>query len=122
MPKKATRTTGPRKEKTTAKQGPNEFTLHIVSDATGTLANHLVSSVLTQFPDARITKVFHVFQDTPEKVARLLDRFHGVSPFVVHAVIDPESKRILRRGCVERRIRHLDLTQCWLNLLRTISG
>ena len=87
------------------------FTIHLVSDATGNLASHMVNTVLTQFPHLKMRKIYHNFQDDAtdvQKTIRVLRR--RSNHMVLHALTNPETKTALRHACTERGIPHFDLT------------
>jgi regulator of PEP synthase PpsR (kinase-PPPase family) len=87
-----------------------QFTLHIISDATGSLASHLINVILTQFPDVEIKQVYHTFQDSHEKIRESVRSFGDKHQIVLHSLTDPELKSLIREECVQRRIPHFDLT------------
>lgn len=86
------------------------YTLHLVSDATGTLASHMINAVLTQFPDLRVKQVYHVFQNRPDEIEHTIDSFKHRNHLVFFALLDPEAKRRIHEACVESHIPHYDLT------------
>lgn len=91
--------------------GGKTFTIHLVSDATGNLASHMVNTTLTQFPTLKLKKVYHNFQDDAEDVQNTIKSLRRRSNHVVlHALTNPESKAALRNACAERDIPHFDLT------------
>jgi regulator of PEP synthase PpsR (kinase-PPPase family) len=46
------------------------YTLHIISDATGTLARSVISAVLTQFPDLQAKQIYRRVHDPAEAAPR----------------------------------------------------
>jgi regulator of PEP synthase PpsR (kinase-PPPase family) len=90
--------------------GRSRFTLHIISDATGSLANHFINVILTQFPDVEIKQVYHTFQDSREKIRETARSFGQRHQIVVHSLTDPELKSRVREECVDREIPNFDLT------------
>lgn len=110
-----TRTTrGTETRKTSGSRGRSSgraaFTLHIISDATGSLANHFINVILTQFPDVDIKQVYHTFQDSREKIRETARSFGDRHQLVVHSLTDPELKSLVREECVDRGIPNFDLT------------
>jgi len=88
----------------------NHYTLHIVSDLTGSLADHLISSVLTQFPDIDFTMHYHTFCDTPEKLQKTIDAFGRGRHLVFYALVDSANKQAIHNACRERGIPSFDVT------------
>lgn len=107
--------------KTRASKRPR-YTLHIVSDATGSLASHLINTILTQFPGVDFRKVYHTFQDSPSKVAETIKTFGKRQQIVLHSLVDPESKTAVRNACVSLRIPHFDLTGSLVQFLSDHIG
>ena len=85
-------------------------TIHVVSDSTGGLAQHMVGAILTQFPDLDAKMEFHPFRDTEEKIRETIDRFKKRSTVVLHALVDPHCKSLVGAACGERGVPHYDLT------------
>jgi regulator of PEP synthase PpsR (kinase-PPPase family) len=100
----------PETSRSAQRQRRRRFTLHIVSDATGSLANHFINVILTQFPDVDITQVYHTFQDSREKISETARSFGDRHQIVVHSLTDPELKSLVRDVCVDREIPNFDLT------------
>jgi [pyruvate, water dikinase]-phosphate phosphotransferase / [pyruvate, water dikinase] kinase len=124
-----TRTTGgtrkaPAKNKKAASRKPSRptYSLHIVSDATGSLASHLINTILTQFPDLDFKKNYHTFQDNPSKVAKTIKTFGKRHHIVLHSLVDPDSKTAIRNACVKLRIPHFDLTGSLVQFLSDHTG
>ncbi len=90
--------------------GNPAYTLHLVSDATGTLANHMINAVLTQFPNLRVKQVYHVFQNQPDEIEKTIQSFKRRNHLVFFALLDPVAKQRIHEACVERHISHYDLT------------
>ncbi len=93
-----------------ARRRPKKFTLHIVSDGTGNLAAHMITAILSQFPNVKIDCVFHVFQHSLEKINETTRKFRPGNDIVLHALVDPQLKLAMETACVERDIPHFDLT------------
>lgn len=86
------------------------YTLHIISDATGTLARHVINAVLTQFPDLNVKQIYHVFQNRKDEVEKTIRTFKRRNHLVFFALLDPECKQLIHDACVQRKIPHYDLT------------
>jgi [pyruvate, water dikinase]-phosphate phosphotransferase / [pyruvate, water dikinase] kinase len=95
--------------KSAARRKP-PYTLHLISDATGTLARHMISAVLTQFPQLNVKQVYHVFNNRKDEIEKTIGTFKNRNHLVFFALLDPESKQAIHNACVERKIPHYDLT------------
>ena len=93
-----------------AKKKPTRITLHIVSDATGTLARHLISTVLTQFPDLNLRQVYHTFVQNDDDIQGVVKQLRRTRNLVVFGLIKPEHKKQLCMACDRLRIPRFDLT------------
>jgi regulator of PEP synthase PpsR (kinase-PPPase family) len=115
-----------KRSKSTAKstRGVREpgYHLHIISEVSGNVASRLVAAALARFPDVCFTKVFHVFQDSVEKVMETLDRISPAQSLVLHTLVDPEAKRALRDHCVIHRIPYYDLTSGVVEFISMLVG
>jgi regulator of PEP synthase PpsR (kinase-PPPase family) len=100
-------TTGGRRRRTR----PPTYTIHLISDATGTLARHVVNAVLTQFPRLRVRQLFHVFQNRKDEVEKTIKTFKRRHHLVFFALLDPECRQLIHDACTRMRIPHLDLTE-----------
>ncbi len=99
-----------------------QYTLHVVSDQTGSLANHMITAILTQFPDIEFQKVYHTFQDSPDKVAETVKTFGRRRHIVFHALVDPESKNVIRDACARLKVPHFDLTGSLVQFIADHTG
>jgi regulator of PEP synthase PpsR (kinase-PPPase family) len=96
--------------KTARRKQRRRYTLHLISDATGTLARHVVNAVLTQFPGLRVTQLYHVFQKRKDEVEKTIQTFKRRNHLVFFALLDPGCKRLIHDACVRMKIPHFDLT------------
>ena len=101
--------------------GPS-YTLHILSDATGNLARHMINAVLTQFPGITLAQNYHLMLDQPVKLRDELKRIKGEHSLVFHAMIEPAMKRIVDETCEKRGIPHYDLTGSLVRFLADWTG
>jgi [pyruvate, water dikinase]-phosphate phosphotransferase / [pyruvate, water dikinase] kinase len=88
----------------------SKYTLHIISDATGTLARHMINAVLTQFPDLYVKQIYHVFKNRKVEIENTIRTFKKRNHIVFFALLDPESKKAIHDACVQQKIPHYDLT------------
>ena len=98
------------------------YTLHIISDATGTLARSVISAVLTQFPDLRARQIYHVFARGKEEVEKAIESFGKRHNLVFYALLDSEAKQAINVACVTRKIPHHDLTGALVQFISDNTG
>ena len=98
------------------------YTLHIISDATGSLARSVISAVLTQFPDLQARQIYHVFTKGKEEVEKAIQSFGKRNNIVFYALLDPEAKQAINVACVTRKIPHHDLTGSLVQFISDHTG
>jgi len=98
------------------------YTLHIVSDATGNLASHMISAILTQFPELRFKEVYHIFKNKKKDVEETIQSFRRKHHIVLYALIDPESKKTLHEACARLQIPSYDLTGSLVQFIADHTG
>lgn len=84
--------------------------IHILSDATGGLASHMAQSVLTQFPKSHFRLKYHLFVKSEEDVRRHVSGLQGKRHVLLHRLIRPGHKELLRNLCAELGIPEYDVT------------
>lgn len=86
------------------------FTIHVVSEATGSLAKHIASVLLSQFPKLEHDTKHHPFCATATAAKKIRrDVIASDSPIVLHALTQPAIKRSFMKWCEENEIPHYDL-------------
>lgn len=100
----------------------NLRTIHILSDSTGNLAEHMLAAFLTQFP----SRTFHLRRKTflrsdqdYQKAFQALAQEPGI---VFHAVVSPQAKKRIAAECRKLRLPHCDLTGQFVRFLAEHSG
>ncbi len=102
---------------------PTRYKIHVISDGTGSLADHLVNAVLTQFPGLHTELVYHVFQAHEEEVVATLDALPARGKLLVlHALVSPAAKARVRAFCQRRSIPCHDLTVSLVEFLQEATG
>lgn len=94
----------------TRKAKPPRITLHIVSDATGTLARHLISTVLTQFPGLNLQQVYHTFVEDDEDIQKVVKQLRRTRNLVLFGLVNSDHKTLLSEACDRMNIPSFDLT------------
>lgn len=98
------------------------YTLHIVSDATGNLASHMINAMLTQFPDIQFKEVYHIFKHHKQDIDAAVKSFRRKRHIVFYALMDPDSKKALHEACEAMRIPHFDLTGSLVQFIADHTG
>ena len=81
--------------------------IFLISDRTGITIEKLVHTLLTQFDNATTDAHFRAFQDTPEKISKLVDEIdtfaerEGVAPLVFSSVVDESLRKQLKQAKTE---------------------
>lgn len=84
--------------------------LYVLSDSTGNLARHMVTSFLTQFPAGSFQVVTRPFISEPGRIFESLKIVADRPGIVFHAVVSPELKKLIAQHCEKLKTPCLDLT------------
>src|SRR5512133_1468805 len=88
----AGKTTQVKRSAKTSQRAPRltpPITLHVLSDSTGNLAQHMLTAFLTQFPREAFNIDRRNFLETEGKLAETLDQVAQHPGIVFHAVVSP---------------------------------
>ncbi len=96
--------------------------LHILSDSTGNLAQHMLMAFLTQFPREAFALHHHHFIQTEQKLERTMASVAKLRGIVFHAVVHQHMKQMIERRCLELAIPFCDLTGRFVEFLTAASG
>jgi [pyruvate, water dikinase]-phosphate phosphotransferase / [pyruvate, water dikinase] kinase len=91
--------------------------LYVLSDATGNLARHMVTSFLTQYPAGSFEVVTKPFVNEPERLACALTKITDRPGIVFHAVVSPRLKSQITDRCKSLSIPCWDLTGAAVDFL-----
>jgi len=108
------------KKPTPARIGPR--VIHIFSDSTGNLPQHMMTAFLTQFPDGAFEVRRHNFLATPAKLTAALAKTTEAPAIIVHAMVEKESKDLIARHVSKHKIPCCDLTGTFVDFLAAASG
>lgn len=97
-------------------------TLHLLSDSTGNLAQHMLAAFLTQFPDGAFIVRRQNFLSTEAKLRQAMAGVEQHRGIVLHAVVHPEYKQIIQKQCRSIGSPHCDLTGQFVDFLARESG
>lgn len=96
--------------------------LHILSDSTGNLANHMLTAFLTQFPREAFEVHHHHFLATDARLQQAMDKVEARGGIVFHALVSDRAKEIVRKRCEAHGIHQCDLTGQFVQFLADASG
>ncbi len=106
-----------------AGSAPARFTrIHLLSDSTGNLGQHMLSAFLTQFPPRTFDVRRHNFLSTPTRVLEALAAVQDSPGMVLHAFVSADSKEVIHRICEALGMPACDLTGEFVEFLRGNSG
>ncbi len=96
--------------------------MHVLSDSTGNLAQHMLTAFLTQFPSDAFELHRHHFIQNEQKLVRTLDEVTRAGGIVFHAVVHTNFKALIERRCRQLGIACCDLTGQFVDFLASSSG
>ena len=96
--------------------------VYVLSDSTGNLPRHMLAAFLTQFPPGVFAVRARSFLDSPQKVEAAFAEIASAPGVVMHAVVDPEAKRLIGQRCKALGLRQCDLTGSFVQFLADASG
>jgi len=100
-----------RKTKTTPKTTvAGQKPLYVLSDSTGNLARHMISTYLTQFPDGTFAAEMKPFISERRRLEKAFDAISARPGIVLHAVVSPALKEEISTWCQRLEIACRDLT------------
>jgi regulator of PEP synthase PpsR (kinase-PPPase family) len=106
--KKRTAKTG--KRSTKKKQAKRGKQIHVLTDGTGGLPRHFLTSVLSQFTDLNEQPNYHVFCTTPDKTKAAFAKYVRRNSVVIHSFSESENKTTLEELAAEKNVPCFDLT------------
>lgn len=96
--------------------------LHVLSDSTGNLAQHMLTAFLTQFPRDAFEMHLHRFIQTEQRLEQAMDRIATLRGIVFHAVVHREFKEVIEQRCRDIGVPFNDLTGRFVEFLEVASG
>lgn len=96
------------------------ITLHLLSDSTGNLPNHMLGAFLTQFPRGTLRVKLTTFLNTSDKLRAAVAAIS--SGVVFHALVSDDFKAIVRSHCEENRLPCCDLTGDFIEFIARSTG
>lgn len=123
--KSETRKNARKRQRTkSAKTAPTyrQFTLHVITAATGDLLHRFAVVATTQFSGVDFKIVSHRLKKTLEDVADTLARIDPQGAIVIHGLADPNAKKQVRNTCVLQGIPHFDATGPLIDFMADCVG
>ena len=96
--------------------------VYVLSDSTGNLPRHMLTAFLTQFPPSAFDLRPRSFLDSEAKVRSALEEVAAAPGVVMHALVDPATKRLVARECRRLKTPQCDLTGGFVEFLSAASG
>lgn len=86
------------------------FTLHIMSDGTGETASALVKAVLVQYKPEQVNIICDQNIRTKDQTLASLEKIKsGESALLVHTIVLPELRALIKKTCLNKNIKVFDL-------------
>lgn len=82
--------------------------IYVVSGGQGLAGNHMVQSLLIQYPDNKIPVVIHPETDNEAKVLELVKKAREEKALIVHTMVDPQLREKLNTLCKSHGVRNID--------------
>ena len=98
------------------------FRIHLLSDATGNLPRHMVTTLLTQFPEGAFELRVHRFLGGSEGLDEAIEAVTREGHLAFHALVDPQAKKRVERACEEAGVPARDLTGPFVRFLEAQTG
>jgi [pyruvate, water dikinase]-phosphate phosphotransferase / [pyruvate, water dikinase] kinase len=82
--------------------------IYVVSGARGLAGNHMVQSLLIQYPENNIPVVIQPGVNTEEQIQKVVQKAKAENALITHTMVDPGLRKILNRYCEEMNVRKID--------------
>lgn len=96
--------------------------IHVLTDGTGGLPRHFLTSVLSQFEKLDSEPQYHVFCTTPEKINAVYKKHVKRNSIVVHSFAESENKLVLKELADKQGVPCFDLTGSAVDFLAEHTG
>jgi regulator of PEP synthase PpsR (kinase-PPPase family) len=94
----------------------------IVSGGVGSSGEHIVNTVLAQFPDAGVPVVIVGNVRTPDQVGSAIEQAEKDGGIIVHTMVDAGLRAMLKDLALKRRVPEIDLMGPLMDLLSAALG
>ena len=82
--------------------------IYVVSGARGLAGNHMVQSLLIQYPNNNIPVIIQPGVNTEEQIQKVVQKAKAENALITHTMVDPELRRKLNRYCEEQNVKKID--------------
>jgi [pyruvate, water dikinase]-phosphate phosphotransferase / [pyruvate, water dikinase] kinase len=82
--------------------------IFVVSGGRGLAGNHMVQSLLIQYPDNKIPVVIFPGISREEQIAGVIDRAKNENALITHTMVDPVLRKKINKLCDEKGVRKID--------------
>lgn len=96
--------------------------IYILSDSTGNLARHMLTAILTQFPEGSFALRPWTFLRTPEQIINVLQAAGREQAIIFHAMVSADHKQLIADRCAQLGLSPCDLTGGFVEFLSHESG
>src|SRR3954462_10586057 len=96
--------------------------LHVVSDATGETAAHLVQALEARFPEQDFVEIRHPRVESQGDLQLAVNRMRGRPAVVVYTLVQPQLREAMRTLCRRARLPYCDLLGQPIDAVARVSG
>ena len=82
--------------------------IYVVSGARGLAGNHMVQSLLIQYPDNKVPVIIHPGVNSEEQVNKVVQKARAENALITHTMVDPDLRRLLNDRCDQMNVRKID--------------
>ena len=82
--------------------------IYVVSGGYGLTGNHIVQSMLIQYPNNKIPVIIHAEIDSEQKVIKVVEKAKAENALITHTMIDRNLREKLVSCCREMGVRNID--------------
>jgi [pyruvate, water dikinase]-phosphate phosphotransferase / [pyruvate, water dikinase] kinase len=82
--------------------------IYVVSGSRGLAGNHMVQSLLIQYPDNKIPVVIHPGINSEEQINKVVIKAQADNALITHTMVDPILRRLLNQMCDEMKVKKID--------------
>ncbi len=83
--------------------------IYVVSGGRGLAGNHMVQSLLIQYPDNKIPVIIHPGIDNEKKIKKVVEQANPDNALIAHTMVDPELRQKLNKLCQLNGVRCIDV-------------
>lgn len=111
-----------KKRKSPAPSKSTFNTIHLLSDSTGNLGQHMLTAFLTQFPANALRIIRYNFLHTPSQIEEAMRGVQDQPGMVMHAMVSQDAKKFINLTCGKLKVPVCDLTGNFVQFIAANSG